>query len=283
MIKGGFTDFHCHTNIDWVCDVDLTPAFYAQALDGELRRVVITDHGLMYYFYEREVLFKAEWMINPEIFDAQRESGDAKLAENIRKIRSLKNPNVFAGIETDMMRDGRLTHPPSFADDFDVIIGSIHFLPWITTDMSKDEILRLWIDYVERLIFTSEIDVWGHPLRWLAAVQRITDVPDSLMKRLVELIEESGITVEINPPKGGGNGYGTLLSLLVKMIIERGLPIVFGTDSHRKQNVGNFAPHLYFLDKLGISVGDVNMPEVEDFINRKGRRDKVDSRPGTRG
>jgi len=283
MLKNGFTDFHCHTNIDWVCEKELVPEFYARALGGELRKAVITDHGFMYYFYDKEVVLKAEWMINPGMFDMQREWGNARLAENIRKVRLLKNPNVFVGIETDLMHDGRLTHDPVFTDEFDVIIGSIHFLPWTTAGMSKGEILRHWITHLERLIFTLEIDILGHPLRWLANVQGMTDVPRTLVARAVDFIEESRITMEINPPKSSGNRYNDLIVPLVKMAVERGLPTVFGTDSHRKKYVGNFSPHLHLLDQLGIPIDALNMPEVEDFISRKGRRDTIDSRPEKRG
>ncbi|MBN1670352.1 MAG: hypothetical protein JXR37_04935 [Kiritimatiellae bacterium] len=279
---GGHTNFHGHTNVDWVCEDDLTPEVYAGALGDELRRAVIVDHGFMFYWYDRDIVFEANWMLDPALFEQRREWGNARVAQHLARIRGLQNPCLFAGIETDWTRYGMLTHDARFNDEFDVIIGSVHFMPWLKPDMTEQECIRVWLPHVEQMLFAPELDIFGHPMRMLLLRTQVRHIPDDIIARLAALIEESGITTEINVPKARNQieAYQPALARLVRRLADRGLPLVFSTDSHAKSQIADFSRHLDLLQSLGLSETDLNMPEVEDFTARKGRRHLLASRPG---
>jgi hypothetical protein len=48
----GWTNYHCHTNIDPDVDLEMTPAYYAGLLGPRLRRAVLLNHGYDYYVLE---------------------------------------------------------------------------------------------------------------------------------------------------------------------------------------------------------------------------------------
>ena len=273
------TNFHCHTNIDPCCDRELTPAFYAAALGDAMRRAVITDHGFMHYFaHEDPLIWSGRWMTEPEHFDAARETGNARLRTAIEGVRDLENDNVFIGIETDMMRDGRLTHDPEFNDEFDVILCGLHFAPWIEKLPSGREREKAWLDYVDALLDKPEVDVFSHPFRWIANANT-GQIADEAIARVLGWVEERGVTLELN---SNANTPEAAETRMLRIAADRGLPVVFGTDSHNCAQVTNFSIARSRLTLAGLSAENLYMPEVEDFIARKGRRNTVASRPGRR-
>ena len=276
MNERGWTNFHAHTNVDPCCERELTPALYAGLVGDEMRRVVITDHGFMHYFvHEIDLLWSGRWMEEPEHFDAVREIGNANLRAGIDRIRNLKNAHVFAGIETDRMRDGRLTHDPEFTDAFDVILCGLHFAPWIEKLESEEARERAWLDFVDALLGTPEVDVFAHPFRWLAHVNK-GHISDDAIRRVLQWVEERGVALELN---SNPNTPETAEVRMLRIAADRGIPVVIGTDSHARAQITNFSLARQRLASSGLTPQDLYMPEVEDFIARKGRRQSMASRP----
>lgn len=277
MQAQGWTNFHCHTNIDPCCEPDLTPALYAGLLDDDMRRAVITDHGFMHYFmHEDPLIWSGSWMEEPEHFDAAREVGNARLRAAIKSVRDLANANVFAGIETDLMRDGRLTHDPEFTDEFDVILCGLHFAPWIEKLESEAAREKAWLDYMGLLLDKPEVDVFSHPFRWIANVNQ-GHVSDDAIERVLRWVAECGVTLELN---SNPNTPETAEVPMLKIAADRGLPVVIGTDSHHRAQATNLSLARQRLALAGLTPKDLCMPEVEDFMARKGRRNTAASRPG---
>jgi histidinol phosphatase-like PHP family hydrolase len=249
-------------------------------LGEEMRRVVITDHGFMHYFlHESDLLWSGRWMEEPEHFDAAREIGNASVRAGIAKIRDLQNDNVLAGIETDMMRDGRLTHDPEFTDAFDVILCGLHFAPWIEKLEAEEARERAWLDFVDALLNTPEVDVFAHPFRWLAHVNQ-GRISDDAIRRALRWAEERGVAVELN---SNPNTPETAEARMLRIAADRGIPVVIGTDSHARGQIANFSLARQRLASAGLTPQDLYMPEVEDFIARKGRRRSPASRPRSAG
>jgi histidinol phosphatase-like PHP family hydrolase len=273
--KIAFTNYHCHTNVDFVCEPDLTPEVYAALLQPPLRRAVLTDHGFMLYFGTRELVFGATWMEDPSVFDAHRERGNARVREAIRKVRDLKHPDVFVGIETDLMRDGRLTHDPVFTDEFDVIIVSDHFIPWLSpARQGETAFLRGWLDRVASMVARPEVDILGHPCRWPSSELK-KPLPDYVIAEVVEMAAESRIALELNSSWNSPEENARM----IRLAVDRGVPVVFGTDAHGKKRASEFDFHLQVLGMNGMTPSDLRMPSVEDFARRKGRRNDIRSRP----
>jgi len=270
-----WTNYHCHTNVDPCCESDLTPALYAGLLGEEMRRVVITDHGFMHYFVQDEALiWSARWMEEPAHFDAAREIGKARLREAIQRVRELENPDVFIGIETDMMRDGRLTHDPEFTDAFDVILCGVHFAKWIENLDSEDARLKAWLDYMDAVLDKPEVDVLSHPFRWIAHVNKGI-VPDDAIQRVLGWVEERGVALELN---SNVNTPETAEVRMLRIAADRGLPVVIGSDSHHRSQILNSNLALQRLALAGLTPRDLYIPEIEDFIARTGRRHTAASR-----
>ena len=236
MLKTGWTNFHCHTNMDSACDPEMTPAYYAGLLGDDMRRVVITDHGFMCYFANMagmswEVIWQGKFMEEPEWFDRARETGNERMRDCLKKVRSLGNPDVFFGIETDVMRDGRFTHDPQFTDEFDVILCGPHFLPWIEKLDSIEEREKAWLDYMDMLLDKPEVDVLSHPFRWIASVNK-GSVSDEAVGCILRWVEERGVALELN---GNPNTPEAAEVRMLKGAADRGLPIVVSTDSHHQE------------------------------------------------
>lgn len=274
-VAATFTNYHCHTNVDFGCEPDLTPEAYAALLRPPLGRVVLTDHGFMFYFVTREMVFGATWMVAPAVFDAHREEGNARIRTAIRKARDLGNPSVFVGIETDMMRDGRFTHDPAFTDEFDVIIAGDHFIPWLDpARQGETAFLCAWLDRVASIVAKPEPDILGHPMRWPSHTLK-KPLPDDVIGEVVRMAAESRITLELN----SSWCHPEESARMVRLAVDQGVPIVFGTDAHGEKRAADFEFHMTVLALNGMTPADLRMPQVEDFARRKGRRHDVRSRP----
>jgi histidinol phosphatase-like PHP family hydrolase len=248
---------------------------YAGLLGEEMRRVVITDHGFMHYFvHDEELLWSGRWMENPAHFDAAREVGNARLRASIQGIKDMGNANVFTGIEADMMQDGRLTYDAEFTDKFDVILCGLHFAPWIEKLGSEAEREQAWLGYVDELLAKPEVDVFSHPFRWIAIANK-GQVSDDTIARVLRWVEERGVTLELN----SNNNMPEVTEVrMLRIAADRGLPVVIGTDSHRRTQIMNRSIAWHRLALAGLTTKDLYMPEVEDFVARKGRRNTSASR-----
>lgn len=265
--------------MDPTCEPEMVHAEYVGALGGEMRRVVLTDHGFMHYLvHDSATLWSATWAETPAQFDAVREQGRASIVAAIAAVKGLGHPDVFVGIETDLMRDGRLTHEPEFNDEFDVILCGCHFLPWVARLESDADRVKAWLDHVDAMLARPEVDVFSHPFRWLG--QNIQGpIPDDAVDRVIRWAVERGVAMELNS-KAWVPEAATVRVL--RAAADHGIPIVVGTDSHRRVEIKDFAVARQRLALAGLSAADLFIPEVEDFMARKGRRDVAASRPTAR-
>ena len=69
---------------------------------------------------------------------------------------------------------------------------------------------------------------------------------------------------------------------MLRTASDRGLPIVISTDGHKPDQIKDLTLVERRLSAAGITADDLNIPEVEDFIARKGRRNTASSRPERR-
>jgi histidinol phosphatase-like PHP family hydrolase len=275
-----WTNFHCHTYVDSCCPAELTPAYYAGALGETMRRAVITNHGFIHYFEKVpgipwEVLWQGQFMEDPQWFDRARETGNARLQTEMQTIRALNNPNIFFGIETDMMCDGRLTHDPHFTELFDVILCGTHFMPWIEKIEGNKAREKAWLDYMDRLLDKPEIDVLSHPFRRIADLTGRL-VSDETVDSLLRWVAARGVTLELN---SNANTPETAEVRMLRFAAEHGIPLVVGTDSHNFEQTTNFTIAEERIKLAGLTPADLNIQEVEAFLARKGKRHTAASRP----
>lgn len=275
-----WTNYHCHTNVDSCCPAELTPAYYAGLLGDRMRRAVITDHGFIHYFQNVtgiswEVIWKGQFMEDPQWFDLARETGKARLLAEMKTIRDLNNPDIFFGIETDVMCDGRFTHDPLFTDLFDVILCGPHFMPWIERIDSMKEREKAWLDYMDMLLDKPEIDVLSHPYRRIADLTGRV-ISDETVECLLRWVQARGVALELN---SNANTPETAEIRMLRYAADQGIPLVVGTDSHDLEQTTNFRIAEHRLALAGLTPEDLNIQEVEAFLARKGQRHTAASRP----
>jgi histidinol-phosphatase (PHP family) len=142
------------------------------------------------------------------------------------------------------------------ADDWDVILGSVHCLTGdhsifnAAIPMSAAE---AWDDYLERLAGAVEhggFDVVTHPLR--LAVSK-PDVPADLaqrLDRLAELAAARDVALEVNG--SDVRVFPELVQVLCESIARAGAPVSVGSDAHYPRRVGSVAPGVVLLREAGV-------------------------------
>ena len=170
----------------------------------------------------------------------------------VRRAQAEAPCSVLLGIEADYQRDLVQGHVQALLDlaDFDVVLGSIHTGPF--WDLSPEspaatpefvaQMCRTYFARMAELARSRLYDVCSHfdivkrggvhaPLSLLAEI-----VPPAL-----DAVAEAGMAVEINTSgidHGAAEPYPS--AQILSWMFERGIPIVFGSDSHDPSQVGRY-------------------------------------------
>ncbi len=234
-------DFHVHTDISYCAEKGLKPEFYAGTLSSleEPDSVCVTDHAMAIYFPE-ELAWKWGFMSDSSIFDQYQDYGNERMRSYIKTVKSLKKKRVHLGIETEMMHDGRLTFDPSFTSEFDIVIGSVHFLP-VSSDT---DILNLWLTHSLDLI-NSGIDILGHPFRWIT--QKMT-LDENIIKTVVKESRDCNVALELN----SHYQYPELDITMLRICADIGAKASIASDAHRKEEFADYSYHKNIIEKSGV-------------------------------
>ena len=158
--------------------------------------------------------------------------------------------------------------------DVDYLIGSVHFIDKWGFDNPEfigkyegadiDTIWQEYFDLVESMAKTGLFDIVGH----LDLIKVFKFLPKKdirlIAKNAMNAIKESGMAIEINAAgyrKPIGEAYPSYE--LLEMACKRDIPITFGSDAHKPEQVGYKKEEIYSLAK---SVGYNN---VAYFKNRE--------------
>ncbi len=267
----GWTNYHCHTSfVDPDVDREMTPAYYAGRLGERMRRAVLLNHGYNYYVMPK----RPEWAPD-EVASKIREAGNERIRVAMQSVRELNNPDIFVGIETDLSRDGQPLHDTRFTEEFDVILYGDHYLHWVAKMDSVKERVRAWLDHVDAVLARPDLDVFAHPFRELRAISN-NEVPAEAVEQVLRWADERRVGLELN-----SHDYVPEAATvrMLKFAADRGLPVVVGTDAHTRDRILAFEVAERRLALAGLTAADLYMPQVEDFITRKGRRSDPKSRP----
>jgi len=244
------TDCHAHTNASYCADPQMLPELYTAAIErrGKGGKAVITDHSMALYF-PREVAWKWSYMTDSRIFDAHREAGNAKFSAHLEELGKFASQGIVTGLETEMMHDGRFDFDPALRSKFDVLVGSVHWLPE-NKDSCGDAglITRRWLAHTLQLI-DSGIDILGHPFRWLAGHTPAVD--PALIKIVVAHAKAAGVAIELN------SHYKISTDAeMLRQALAQGATVAFSTDSHRPDEILDFSYHESLLASLSLKESD---------------------------
>jgi len=191
---------------------------------------------------------------NPDGYDPGNRMGLGQYLQYRRSITMLRDgslPEVLFGIEVDFYEGCDVFLREWLpAQGFDYVLGSVHFIDgWgfdnpdsrhIWDDVDVTATWRIYFGLISRLAKTGLFDAVGH-----------LDLPKKFNHRprerdLVEMaqpaldrIAEAGMGLEINASglrKTVAEIYPS--ALLLRLAREREIPVCFGSDAHRPEDVG---------------------------------------------
>jgi len=216
----------------------------------------------------------------PDGYDARHRMEMASFPsyrDAIKKLReNSRNPLVTFGIEADYYNGCEDFLRPWLAEqDFDLVIGSIHYIRYWGFDNPDErtvwdsvDVPETWREYfglLAKLAETRLYDVVGH----LDIPKKFGHRPDSaLLKDMaapaLDAFSRAGMAIELNTSglrKTVNEIYPSLA--ILKMANERGIPICFGSDAHRPEEVG------YAFDKALKLARDAGYTRYVRFNRRK--------------
>ncbi len=229
-------DYHLHTAL---CKHarGTVRSYRSAALALGIPEICFTDHCPTPDGYD------PEHRMSPEAFEGYRRS--------VLQLREEDGPEVLFGIEADYYEgceDFLSTWLP--AQGFDFVLGSVHFIDGWGFDNPEDrhvwdsvDISATWRAYfrlIERLAASRLYDAVGHldlPKKFghRPPERELARMAAPAMNR----IAEAGMGLELNASglrKPAGEIYPS--RLLLSMAREREIPICFGSDAHRPEEVG---------------------------------------------
>lgn len=217
-----------------------------------------SDHAPMHFDPRYRMTFEEMEIYRRMVLDAQ-----AKYADRIE---------VLFGYEVDYL--------PGYMDErvlnteADFLIGSVHFIdkwgfdnPEFIGRYEHEDIDHIWEEYfslVKSMAESGLFDIVGH----LDLIKVFKFMPKQSIQEIaagaIKAIREADMVIEINVAgyrKPVGEAYPS--RELLKMAFAEGIPITFGSDAHKPEQVGLFREE---AEQLAKSVG---YSRCATFKNRK--------------
>ncbi|GAF24888.1 histidinol phosphatase and related hydrolases of the PHP family [Moorella thermoacetica Y72] len=219
-------DLHMHSR--YSDGVETIAAMAAAARARGYQYIAITDHS--------RSLTVARGL-SLEQLKAQREE-IARLNEELEGI------TILAGIEVDILADGRLDYEDEVLKEFDLVIASIHS----GFRQEREQIMAR----LEAALRNPYVDILGHPTGRMLGRRQPYAVD---VKRVIELAAETGTILEINasPERLDLNDTSARLAK------EYGVPIAIDTDAHD--------PHRLADMEYGVLTARRGWLEPADVVN----------------
>ena len=191
---------------------------------------------------------------------------DVDVIKHIRdEVSQIKtNCKVIVGAEVDVnfeYDDGRLV--TDALDDIDYIIAGFHYVPLIGTyphgpddcEMAPDEFFKVWQKSLLGIVSNPKIDTLAHPGRLLASsvdLDIFFDDALGIFDEAAKLSAKNNIAWEINElTYFRQQAQVEKFYEISKLALDHGVKLVFGTDSHFPESIGqsNYADDI--IKRLG--------------------------------
>lgn len=229
-------DYHIHT---YLCGhaKGMPDEYVATARELGLEEICFTDHAP-----------------DPDGYDPANRMSMEQFEEYrgmVESARESSNITVLYGIEADYYEDcEKFLGPWLKENDFDLVIGSVHYLAEWGFDNPAErkvwdavDVDNTWKDYFElmgRLADSGLYDIIGH----LDLPKKFKYRPDdNTLKKIaapaLDSIAAAGMSIELNTSglrRPVEEIYPSLI--LLRIARERDIPITFGSDSHAPEHVG---------------------------------------------
>lgn len=227
---------YCQQNMNMQMSIDL-------ANEMGLAGLTLLDHSGQLYFNEKTfwgAFFMTEGIEYTEGIDV-RMPAFLELAKQYC-------PPAYLGFEIDCDYSGNPVIRPDDLEHAQVRVGAIHWLaelrkPEPDIDLAGDEML-----YRLSIFLKNRIHILAHPFRLFKKTPRL---PKNMIPRLASVLRENGVAAEVS-----FHGQETSPEF-VKGMVEAGVKLSFGSDSHNLYEVGKFNPHLKLMKQCGYTDSDL--------------------------
>jgi histidinol-phosphatase (PHP family) len=258
------TDYHVHLRPD---EPDTPPERYFTAANAERYRAVAQERGIA-ELGACEHLYRFRQALDVWDHELWRQSAVDDLDAYCAFVR--EQTDLRLGIEADFVpgREDRLEELLA-ARDWDVVVGSIHFLGdeavdhpdwdiWERNASRPDKVWQRYFEWLGEAARTGLFDVLAHPdlvKVWGGRRPRPEGDLRRFYDRAMEGIAESGVAIEVSTAglrKPAGELYPA--PAFLEMALEAGCPVALSSDAHLPAHVGDgYDVALELLDGLGVS------------------------------
>jgi histidinol-phosphatase (PHP family) len=250
MNINGLADYHIHTCLCKHAEGEVRD-YKATALRRQITEICFTDHMPSFGGYD------PAHRMDVNQYPSYREM--------IASLQDRETPAVLYGIEADYYEGCEpLLRRWLPSQDFDFVLGSVHYIDQWGFDNPEErhiwdsvDIKTTWRKYfqlVERLARSGLADAIGHidlPKKFGYRPSE-RDLKE-MVKPVLDTIAGAGIGMEVNTSglrKPVGEIYPS--PLIISMARERDIPICFGSDAHRAEEIGaDFALALDLVREAG--------------------------------
>jgi histidinol phosphatase-like PHP family hydrolase len=232
------TDVHLHTHLAY-CNENMDIGMTLQlARDFGLAGQRFTEHSGHLYFSRQDYGSRS----------FTRGIGAALPADNRMSeyVEALRRHNVdprLWGIEIDADAQGEPLIRPEDAPNLPFRLGALHGLDVLQNGRVPDaSAAARFLAVLERFL-AHRLRVLAHQFRVFRRAGRA--VPPGLAAPTVRLLKHYGTAAEVNFHTNDPDPE------FVRLCIDHGVPLAFGSDAHNLYEVGEFFPHLALLRQAG--------------------------------
>ena len=236
-------DVHVHTHYAYCASTVTAPGATERAEKFGLSGIVFTEHAGQLYVSPEEY-WSGRFIEEPHLLRRYRDEGRDRMRAYRKEMEELRSSFVKLGLEVESDRYGNLSLLEEDADGWDLLVGAVHKLPQVH---SRDE-ERGFMEVTESLL-KNGVGVLAHPFRFFR--RNGMEVPKHLFRPMARLLADYGVAAELNfhTNEPDPDFFGTCL--------EEGVKVALASDAHDLYEVGDFAPHLEFLRRLGLEGDDL--------------------------
>ncbi len=151
---------------------------------------------------------------------------EKRAVENIRRIhaarKKVKDIEIWAGAEVDILGDGRLDYPDSLLKQFDIVLASVHSRMTMPGEEMTERLIKALANPYVRIL--------GHPTG-RHILKR--DPFNFDVEKVFAAAKQHGVVMELN----GNPERLDLSDRLARLAKERGLKIIISTDAHHPEHL----------------------------------------------
>ena len=236
-------DVHVHTHYAYCASTVTAPGATERAEKFGLSGIVLTEHAGQLYVSPEEY-WSGRFIEEPHLLRRYRDEGRDRMRAYRKEMEELRSSFVKLGLEVECDRYGNLSLLEEDAEGWDLLVGAVHKLPQAH---SRDE--ERGFMHVTESLLRNGVGVLAHPFRFFR--REGTEVPRHLFRPMARLLADYGVAAELNfhTNEPDPDFFGTCL--------EEGVKVALASDAHDLYEVGDFAPHLEFLRRLGLEGDDL--------------------------